>query len=126
MAYLQVRDFPEDLHEQLRQLAKKEHRSVSQQTIVAIKEHIAQAADRAMKHQVASADAPAEKVGDVNYLERRRKVFERVAVLPKIEIPEGFPSVVEIIHEGRAERDQQIMEAIHGMKGAKRYVDTGQ
>ena len=36
MPALQVRDFPEDLYEKLKEVAAREHRSVAQQTIVAV------------------------------------------------------------------------------------------
>ncbi|MCL2529341.1 MAG: hypothetical protein FWE41_03300 [Coriobacteriia bacterium] len=130
MGYLQVRDFPEELHEELRLLAKKEHRSVSQQTIIAIREHVTQAAERARANQVYSSGSSAQGDGVVNYGEKRKKIFERIAAMPPIEVPEGFPSVVEIIQEGREERDAQIQEALQEAsemyaKGNVRFVREG-
>lgn len=40
MPTLQVRDLPEDVYSQLSYLAEKEHRSLSQETIVLLKEGI--------------------------------------------------------------------------------------
>lgn len=108
MAYLQVRDFPEDLHEQLRILAKKEHRSVSQQTIVAIEECVNRAFERARPIDVSGTGVPHRSNRDGSYLERRKKVFERIKNTPKFDVPDDFPSITEIIHEGRAERDDRI------------------
>jgi len=40
MPSLQVRDLPEDIYLQLNYLAKKEHRSLAQETVVLLKESI--------------------------------------------------------------------------------------
>ena len=108
MGYLQVRDFPEDLHEELRLLAKKEHRSVSQQTIIAIKEHVAQAADRAMAHQVYFSGAPRPRDGEADYGARRQKVFEWIAATPKPNLNLSSEDIVQMIREGREELDARI------------------
>lgn len=60
MPTLQVRDLPEDIYVQLNYLAEKEHRSLSQETIVILKEGIM------------------SKLGSK---ERRRKLLERTNVL---------------------------------------------
>lgn len=108
MSYLQVRDFPEELHEQLRELAKKEHRSVSQQIIIAIQEHVAQASGRARDIQVFGAGFSRSRRDDIDYLERRKKVFERIRNTPKPEFDLSADDIVATIHEGRAERDARI------------------
>ena len=41
MAVLQVRNFPDDLYETLRERAKKEHRSITQQAIVSLRTDLA-------------------------------------------------------------------------------------
>jgi len=105
MGYLQVRDFPEELHEELRLLAKKEHRSVSQQTVIAIREHVAQAADRAAANQVYWNDAFPKRRDEENYLARRRKVFERIAATPKPLIRPTAEDIVRLISEGREDLD---------------------
>ena len=38
MPALQVRDFPDDLYEQLKAYAASQHRSIAQQTIVAVEQ----------------------------------------------------------------------------------------
>jgi plasmid stability protein len=40
MSLLQVRDFPDELYEQLKVLAKAERRSVSQQTVIIMDEYL--------------------------------------------------------------------------------------
>ncbi len=42
MATLQVRDFPDDLHKKLAELAEDEHRSLAQQVIVLLMQALAQ------------------------------------------------------------------------------------
>lgn len=41
MPALQVREFPEDLYAQISYLARREHRSLAQETVVLLKESIA-------------------------------------------------------------------------------------
>jgi len=108
MGYLQVRDFPEDLHEELKLLAKKEHRSVSQQTIIAIKEHVARAADRAIDNQIFFSDQPWCDDGSIDYGAKRKKVLEWIAATPKPDIPDLTERTLRYIHEGREERDACI------------------
>ncbi|MCK9195708.1 MAG: hypothetical protein M0P16_01860 [Syntrophales bacterium] len=60
MPTLQVRDLPEDVYVQLNYLAEKEHRSLSQETIVILKEGIT------------------SKLGNKD---RRRKMLEKANVL---------------------------------------------
>lgn len=40
MPALQVRDFPDKLYVELRQRAEQEHRSIAQQTIVAVESYL--------------------------------------------------------------------------------------
>ena len=40
MPLLQVRDFPSDIYEEIKAKAKQEHRTISQQTIVLIKDSL--------------------------------------------------------------------------------------
>ena len=42
MPALQVRDFPDDLYSQIGYLARREHRSLAQETVVLLKESVAQ------------------------------------------------------------------------------------
>jgi len=96
MPALQVRDFPEELYEELRVFAQQEHRSIAQQTIVAVQDYLTrQKAD----------DEPSRKASAyIDHRERRRKVIERINSLPPFEVPEGFPTPQEIIRELRDSR----------------------
>lgn len=103
MASLQVRDFPEELYDELKMRAKRENRSISQQTIIAVREHVTEDWNRRPINAFRKEGEPS-RGGAFQYLERRLKVFEEIDTLPRVVIPPGSPSIVEIIHEGRDER----------------------
>ncbi|MDR1082491.1 MAG: hypothetical protein LBL27_01310 [Coriobacteriales bacterium] len=97
MPALQVRDFPANLYEELRARAKRESRSISQQTIVAIREHLATPQGQAVGF-------PARTEGGEWRRARRKALFEEIDRMPKIDIPSNFPSPAEIIREIRDTR----------------------
>ena len=119
MPALQVRDFPDDLYEQLKAYAASQHRSIAQQTIVAVEQ------------MLEAADAQHYWDGhDLHCLERRPRYFdfdteakraariekrkELFAEIDKMEWSGPQPTADEIvarIHEGREERDRAILEA---------------
>ncbi len=78
MPTLQVRDLPEDIYTQINYLAKKEHRSLAQETIVLLKQGIT------------------TKLGNK---ERRRKLLEKISDL-NIDCSR-FPDPVVLIREDR-------------------------
>lgn len=78
MPTLQVRDLPEDIYTQINYLAKKEHRSLAQETIVLLKEGIT------------------TKLGNK---ERRRKLLEKISDL-NIDGTK-FPDPIVLIREDR-------------------------
>ena len=82
MPALQIRDLPQGTYDALKLRAEREHRSMAQQATVAIEEHL---------RLVPPAPEP-------------RRLTEEIDAMPKIELPEDFPSVVEIIHQAREER----------------------
>ncbi|MCL2757022.1 MAG: hypothetical protein FWD43_02945 [Coriobacteriia bacterium] len=96
MPALQVRDFPEQLYEELRVCAKREHRSIAQQTIVAVQDYVRQEDERLSK-----------KMREVELFEmqkRRQKILEKLDALPTFTVPEGFPTPEEIVREMRDSR----------------------
>lgn len=107
MPALQVRDLPQDLYDKLKYRAEREHRSLAQQTIVAIEEHLGgeglPAASNANGLRLINSEAERKA-----RIERRRQVFERIDKLPHFEQPEDFPSIVELIHEGREVNDGRL------------------
>jgi plasmid stability protein len=78
MPTLQVRDLPDEIYTQLSYLAEKEHRSLSQETIVLLKEGIL------------------SKVGNI---ERRKKLLEQNTVINII--GNELPDPVDLIREDR-------------------------
>jgi hypothetical protein len=97
MPALQVRDFPADLYEELKTRAKRENRSLSQQTIVAVREHLAAS-------QPQSAGPSPHFEGGEQYIARRRALFAEMDRRPRIDFPPDFPSPTEIIREIRDAR----------------------
>lgn len=120
MPALQVKDFPSDLYEDLRECALAQDRNISQQTVHVLRDYL-----RAYKQgggsvtwvvrpAVEQAEAPtraksrAEETPDER-IERRRKVFAAIDALPKFEVPDDFPEPAELIRQMREERDDQIV-----------------
>ena len=78
MATLHIRSVPDDLHEQLRELARHSRRSLSAETIALLSEALA-------RHQVSSRQA-----GLLGEIRRRRT-----------HLPPGAPDSVELLREDR-------------------------
>lgn len=119
MPALQVRDFPDELYEQLKAYAASQHRSVAQQTIVAV-EQMLEAADAQhywdgrelhrleRRPRYLDFDTEAERAARI---EKRKKLFAEIAK-NKANYPDDMPSAVEMVHEGRRERDRQISDSL--------------
>lgn len=124
MPALQVKDFPADLYESLRECAAAQDRNISQQTVHVLREYlrayrqggalaawvVRPAVEQACPPLDASARAKsrAEETPEER-IERRRRVFEEIHAMPKIEIPDDFPEPAELIRQMREERDDQIV-----------------
>ena len=116
MPALQVRDFPDDLYEQLKTYAASQHRSVAQQTIVAVEQMLAhqdashfwdgERLYRAVRPPPPDFDTEAQRAARI---EKRKALFEEIKKLPKVEMTAD--DIVSIIHEGREERSRTILEA---------------
>lgn len=132
MPAFQVKDFPADLYEDLRACAAAEDRSMAQQSVHILREFLqfwkngstADWTTSVAKNQTtagafASINTPRThatlKTLDRNELAARQKsVFDRIHALPKIAIPDDFPSTVDLIHEMRNERDIQVAPELRG------------
>lgn len=120
MPALQVKDFPSDLYEELRDCAAANDRNISQQTIRILREYLKvykQAGGSANWVVRPSIEQP-EKVSEsrkqredviAERIERRKRIFEQIHAMPKIEIPDDFPEPAELIRQMREERDDQIV-----------------
>ena len=102
MTALQVRDCPPEVYEQLRQCATEENRSISQQVLTIIEDYLSRrsaAKQSAAETSDAGAIAPpifhrskySIKHDDIDYRERRKKVFEKIREFPPIPIDEERP-----------------------------------
>ncbi len=118
MPSLQVKDFPEDLYEELKEYAAEEQRSVSQQTIYCLREYLRfRDVFQTIKHAkwalpyVTDLLPESEQLESKRRAERHRLVLERIQERGAIETPEDFPDTVELIREMREERGNQILEA---------------
>ena len=102
MPALQVRDLSQDLYDKLKERAEREHRSLAQETIVAIERHV--------DPQPRPIDAPArfvlvdEETERKARIERRRRVLDEIASMPPSIVPDDFPSAAELIREDRGVR----------------------
>ena len=81
MPVLQVKDCPVAVYERLRLLAEREHRSISQQTIVAVEEHLERHVE-----------------------DERRATIRRILGRDPIPLPREFPSSAELVREMRDAR----------------------
>lgn len=110
MPALQVRDFPEDLYEKLKVLAAREHRSVAQQTIVAVEAMVSgetkAAEGDACHHQALYLDFDTEAKRAAR-IKKRQELFERSKEHP-LSLPPDAPSPVEVVRQGREERGEHL------------------
>lgn len=79
MALLQVRSFPDDIYKELSILARNEHRSVAQQTIVLLK----------------------SALGEQDQRKKQRQDMLRSLLSEEPVRPDGYPSPAELIREDR-------------------------
>lgn len=128
MPPLQVRDMPQQLYDDFKRITELEHRSLAQQTIVALEYYM-------QNHEIKDGKVveiertpaqpapfvPFERDGitymvDPNETPEQRKarleaLFEKISKLPKIKLPDGYPSVAEMIREEREARTDRILKA---------------
>lgn len=106
MPALQVRDLPQDLYDKLKARAEREHRSLAQETIVAIERHVDPATrPDEMPARFRLVDEEAERQARIAC---RRRVLEEIAAMPPSIVPDDFPSPAELIREERRERDDRL------------------
>ena len=111
MPALQVRDFPEDLYEELRVYAADRHRSMAQQTIVAVEQMIHGAVP---SDSAAAAMLEFEEIKKrADRMAKRERILKRAAKLRET-LPPDMPSPVDMLREGREERDRDF-DALMGI-----------
>ena len=125
MPALQVRDFPEELYSELKQVAAAENRSLAQQTVVAVREYVAHSGDaQALRRQLVGE----RRVGgdpDVLplYAQRRRAVLEGIRSLPQVDLPTDV-DIAGLVREGREERTDRVLASLAGLTADAHVVVT--
>ena len=104
MPPLQVKEFPADVYERLRQCAREENRSISQQTLTIIEDYLNMRDSGADLPRSGHALIPSScnVKEEIDYGTRRRKVIERVEkhLLPGNDV---LPSSAELVRQIRDE-----------------------
>lgn len=132
MPALQVREFPDELYAKLKDLAALQHRSVAQQTIVAV-EQMVDACELDVQNQQAKRRVHAvptqcsyEPIGNEpdiereNRIEKRKKLFAEFDAVEWIGPKPSADEMVQLVHEGRDERDARVLEYDENEEAAKR------
>lgn len=117
MPALQVREFPDELYEELRAYAALHHRSMAQQTVAAVDQliHGAPAVD-VRGGRVIPFESAAEREGR---LAKRRAIFRRAAER-RASLRADLPQPETILAEARAERGGRFDELIAEVAGGAR------
>jgi plasmid stability protein len=115
MPALQVRDLPQDIYDDLKAQAEREHRSLSQQTVVLLQAALrdgdaalhaaAPAGERKVSYQDALAgwQYPPDET-NAERIARRKRLLARFEEVPPIQLPADFPTSEEIVREMRDAR----------------------
>lgn len=120
MPAFQVKDFPADLYDELKACAAAEDRSMAQQNIHIVREFLRayrqwggrtgwavqpiKLVDKTAEQRKRTAEEEREE-----RIARRKRIFAEIDALPKIDIPDNFPSPAEIIRQMREERDDRLV-----------------
>ncbi len=119
MTALQVKDFPDDLYQELKECAAEECRSVSQQTVYVLREFLRYRKNHgSVKNALWAAPLVTDLLSDEEKAERaarlakRKRIMEELRERGPIEVPDDFPDPAEMIRQMREERTEQILEAV--------------
>ena len=108
MPALQIRDLPQGTYDALKWRAEREHRSMAQEATVAIERHL-QLVPGEPQMMGYDRRALTEEEERRARIAKRERIFAEIHdILGRAEIPDDFPDPVEIIHEGRRERDARF------------------
>ena len=118
MPALQVREFPEELYEELRAYAALHHRSMAQQTVAAVDRmiHGDAGGERSKGARVVSFESSAERE---RRLEKRRGIFARAEERRRVAAC-LMPEPSALLAEARAERDARFAELAAEIAGERR------
>ncbi len=131
MPALQVRDFPEELYERLKEYAELNHRSIAQQTIVAVEQMIA--ADNKNPHQENRSSQPSSQRlrfslnSEAECARRAKKRKEIFAQADQIHWKGTMPTgeeIVSLVHEGRENNEASTLAACGFYDELKSYENA--
>ena len=107
MPALQIRDLPQGTYDALKWRAEREHRSMAQEATVAIERHlqIVPGEPQMMGYERRAVTEEEERQARIA---KRKRIFAELKKMGPVEIPPDFPSIVEIIHQGREEHDARL------------------
>lgn len=94
MPTLQVRGLEQDLYDRLCAVAKSEHRSIAQQTVVFIEQGL----DAHMRRK------PQWKIDEEERIAKRQEFFKKLSEKPPIIFDDDFPSTADLVREDRDNR----------------------
>lgn len=100
MPALQVKDCPTEVYEELRRCAARENRSISQQALTILEDYLG---FRDFAPRDRSASSSKRESGDISYLEKRKRIFERMEERRRIPVSEEAPSSADLLAEIREE-----------------------
>lgn len=105
MPALQVKECPAAVYDRLRECAARENRSISQQALTIIEGYLGMRDIGTPTDLMEATQNLHEPVlaAPENYLERRKKVFDRIAKLRPIPISEKAPNTADILRQIREE-----------------------
>lgn len=105
MPALQVKECPKAVYDRLRECAARENRSISQQALTIIEGYLGMRDVSTPTGLMTATQNPQKSplTAPENYLERRKKVFERIAKLRPIPISEKAPNTADILRQIREE-----------------------
>ena len=107
MPALQIRDLPQGTYDALKWRAESEHRSMAQEATVAIERHLqlVPGEPQMMGYERRALTEEEERQARIA---KRKQIFADLKKMGPVEIPPDFPSIVEIIRQGREERDARL------------------
>lgn len=136
MPALQVRDFPATLYDELKEYAARNHRSIAQQTIIAVEEMLAEAsalrqepfpvdADRLSRSAPRNGDIQLASAGvakgsfwqergaiEESRAQRRQQIFANFDELNWKCKTLTTDEIIALVREGREERTDRIMASL--------------
>ena len=104
MPALQVKDCPADVYERLRVCAAEENRSISQQALTIIEDFLEMRSNAPLlASRSFMPDAGFCEGGEVDYVSKRRRSFERIGELDPLPVSDKVPRADELLADIRAE-----------------------